>query len=66
MANKSRAAKSHALGEETKKKKHHKHHHHHHGSKELTNLANVYYKTNLPLNKHFRHQKCLFMTRIVL
>ena len=30
------------------------------------NLANVYYKTNLPLNKHFRHQKCLFRGRFVL
>ena len=29
-------------------------------------LANVYYKTNLPLNKHFRHQKCLFRGRFVL
>ena len=28
--------------------------------------ANVYYKTNLPLNKHFRHQKCLFRGRFVL
>ena len=30
------------------------------------NLANVYYKTNLPLNKHFGHQKCLFRGRFVL
>ena len=29
-------------------------------------LANVYYKTNLPLNKHFRHKKCLFRGRFVL
>ena len=29
-------------------------------------LANVYYKTNLPLNKHFRHQKCLFRGRFVM
>ena len=32
----------------------------------LNHLANVYYKTNLPLNKHFRHQKCLFRGRFVL
>ena len=29
-------------------------------------LANVYHKTNLPLNKHLRHQKCLFRGRFVL
>ena len=34
--------------------------------KAALNLANVYYKTNLPLNKHFRHQKCLFRGRFVL
>ena len=37
-----------------------------HKKRNKKNLANVYYKTNLPLNKNFQHQKCLFRGRFVL